>query len=69
MRVLFLVLLIANLALFAIAQWNSSGSPAPTREELNPDKLRLLAPKEKRASEVSSDRDGTAHSVLNGLNT
>ncbi len=48
MRVLFLVLFIANVALFAIAQWNSSGSPAQTREELNPDKLRLLAPEEKR---------------------
>lgn len=44
MRVLFFVLLIANLALFAIAQWDSSNSAVQTREELNPDKLRLLAP-------------------------
>ncbi len=42
MRVLFFVLLIANLALFAIAQWDSSDSPVQIREELNPDKLRLL---------------------------
>ncbi|MEO5862055.1 MAG: hypothetical protein ABIW48_01940 [Burkholderiales bacterium] len=46
MRVLFLVLLIANLALFVIAQWSSSDPPTPTREELNPDKLRILEPKD-----------------------
>lgn len=47
MRVLFFVLLIANLALFAIAQWSSPDSPVQTREELYPEKLRLLKPDEK----------------------
>jgi hypothetical protein len=44
MRVLFLMLLIANLVLFVIGRWSSSEPSLQTREELNPDKLRILAP-------------------------
>lgn len=51
MRVMFFVLLIANLVLFSIAQWSASSAPGQTREELYPDKLRLLP-----AEEVSPPR-------------
>jgi hypothetical protein len=47
MRVLFFVLLIANLMLFSIAQWNTAAPATQAREELNPDKLHLLAAEEK----------------------
>jgi hypothetical protein len=47
MRVLFFVLLVANLTLFAIAQLSSSGPAPQTREEVNPDKLRLLPPNDR----------------------
>lgn len=55
MRVMFFVLLIANVALFAIAQLSFSSSPVQTRDEFNPDKLRLLAPAEKQPPDSISN--------------
>jgi hypothetical protein len=43
MRVLFLILLLANAALLLLGIFADS-SPAP-RQELNPEKIRILAPK------------------------
>ena len=44
MRVLFLILLLANLALAGAAYWATSHVPAPPRAELNPAKAKLLDP-------------------------
>lgn len=42
MRVLFLILLLANVALAGIALWAPSGPSSPPRIELNPEKIKLL---------------------------
>lgn len=46
MRVLFFVLLLANLALFVLANWFGPTSSGQVREELNSDKIRRLDPQD-----------------------
>lgn len=46
MRVVFFVLLLANLALFVLANWFAPASSGQVREEFNSDKIRRLYPQD-----------------------
>ena len=50
MRVLFIILLLANLALAGIAYWAPSRTIEPPRAELNSDKVKLLDPNDSASS-------------------
>jgi len=53
MRVLFLVLVLANLALFGWWRYGAStdaGDPAPLARQIEPEKLRLISPAELRSA-------------------
>lgn len=61
MRVLFLILLLANVALAGIALWAPSGPSSPPRIELNPEKIKLLEsyPIKARDSQATPDTQTT----------
>lgn len=60
MRVLFFVLLLANLALFVLGNWFGPTTSGQVREELNTDKIRRLDPHD---SPPSSSVDSLRYSI------
>jgi hypothetical protein len=51
MKVLFLVLLLANVGMILIAIFAGSGGPAAPHPELNPEKVRVLGPDDHQRTE------------------